>query len=340
MKKLFTLLGVSILLIACEKEEDKLPGSYIPDRVGYANMLSQNGVDYRKQIYFDLSTNQYRASNDRDQWDLALGCDPQNPNLFVNSAILMRIAPTGVYDIHQSFNPQLYKDDLRYERADNYFFSGEMSADFNNNLTAKSQVYLIDMGLDLQNNSRGYWMLQLNDFDSNRYKLKISRPDGSDLQQIEVVTNELYNNVYLSFNNPDSIMLIEPPKQDWDFLFTKYMEKLYDGLDSVDYSVTGCLINPYKTQAYLDSASLRDTTVSFYDLTQNNIIESLFTDKSNVVGYDWKFFDLNGTGRFNIAPHKHYFIRDNSNTHYRLRFTGFYDESGNKGAVSFEYLEL
>lgn len=340
MKKALILIGFLLILSSCEKEEEKLPGKFSSGRIGISDLVSQNGIDYLKQSYFDLSTHQNKASNDRDAWDIAFSCDPANPNIFVNPAMLMRVAHTGQFDFSLPINTSNYQDQLEYERAAHYFQKGFMQTDFEINGSVKGEVFLIDLGLNLQNKARGFKLLQLLDFDGSSYTLQLSDTDNNNPQQFIVNLNGTYNNLYISFTDVSNTLTLEPPKEDWDLLFTKYMERLFDGVDTVDYSVTGCLINPYKTKAYLNEESRKDTTISFYSLTADDIDESEFSSHLNTVGHDWKFFDLSGSSRFLIVPHRHYFIKDNNETNYRLQFTGFYSELGNKGAVSFEYLDL
>lgn len=339
-KEIIYIMILPLLWWSCEKEEDKLPGRYLTDRVGQTDMESGNGVDYRKQAYYDLSANQNKGTHDRDAWDIAFGCDPVNPNIFVNAAMLMRIASTGKIDFNQPVNPQDFVNDLQYERSTHYFRSGWMKSDFDDQGIAKGEVFLIDLGLNLQNQSRGYKIMQITGFDNSSYTVRVSNPDNSDQQQFSVDIDQAYNNVYISFSNASNRLILEPPKDEWDLLFTKYMERLYDGVDSVDYSVTGCLINPYGTLAYLHEESVLDTTIRFYDLNASDINDAQYSARSNVIGHTWKFFDLNGSGKFLIEPHRYYFVKDEAGVNYRLRFTGFYNELGNKGAVTFEYLEL
>lgn len=332
-----TLLFLSIC--ACEKDEEARPGVYLEDRVGFSDMVSTNGKDYQKQIYFDLSKNKNVGANYRDVWDLAFSCDPLNPNIFVNSSLLMKVAKTGIIDFDKSLNPNDYQDDFEYERSKSYFSKGHIKSDFSENGIA-GQVFLIDLGLNLNNQSRGFKKLQILQYKNGSYKLQIADPNSNSKEEFTVAVDGIYNNVFISFSKVEEVLKLEPPKEDWDILFSKYMQKLFDGVDTVDYSVTGCLLNPYKTKAYLYQEFSGDSTLSFYNLSASDIQTQNFSISSDVVGHDWKNFDLNGTGKFLIRPKWFYFIQDNEGINYRLRFTGFYNENGDKGAVTFEYLEL
>lgn len=336
MKKITVLLAITTILGACQKEEEPLNGRYLTDRVGQVNMISEGGVDYQMQIYFDLSTGKYKAENKRDIWDLALGCNPSKANLFVNPAMLQRTAATGSSDFNKNFSISDYV--FEYERAQNFYRNGRLTKNWINNIPS-GEVYIVDLGKTLANQARGYKLLQITAFDENGYHLKMANLDHSDLIELKVPLNTSYNHVYISLSKPDAVLELEPPKEEWDIIFTKYMARLYDGSDTLDYSVTGALLNPYKSVAYFHEPSYRDSSWSYQDLRIEDLNESLYSQKSDVMGHDWKLFDLDA-GAFRVIDAKNYFIRDISNQDYRLHFTGFYDDQGRKGGVSFEYLPL
>ncbi|AEV31342.1 hypothetical protein Oweho_0321 [Owenweeksia hongkongensis DSM 17368] len=331
----FAFLAI-LVFSSCEKEEDLLPGEYRSDVPGQVNMVSEGGVDYQMQIYFDLSSGENKGENKRDVWDLALGCDASNPNLFINPSMLQRVAATGSTDFSASYDPANFAFD--YERAKTFYRKGRMMKDWNGT-TSDEQVYIVDMGKTMTNQSRGYKLFQAVSFNGQAYTVKISNLDHSDLQELLIPVNSDYTHVYISFSNPSDILELEPPKEEWDILFTKYMERLFDGVDTLDYSVTGALLNPYKSVGYFHEESYLDSTWNYSDLSYEDIEESRYSTRSDVVGHDWKYYDLDA-GAYSAIPSKHYFIKDAEEQNYRLHFTGFYDEQGRKGGVSFEYLPL
>lgn len=330
---------IQVLLFSCEKEEKALAAAFIEDRVGFADMVSENGLDYQKQVYFDLSRNKNVGDNFKDEWDFAFGCEAQEPNIFVNSALLMRVAPTGISDFSQTLDPKDFEEEFQFERSKNYFKKGIIKKDFHA-LDPQGEVFIIDLGLSLNNQARGYKKFQILEFTQGEYKIQIADLNSNNKKEYRILGDANFNNVYLSLSKPNEILKIEPPKEDWDIVFTKYMQRLFDGVDSVDYSVTGCLLNPFQTQAYLYQNFTNDSSSSFYNLKASNIIHENFSDNSDVIGHEWKRFDLNGTAKFIILAHKFYFIQDNRGVNYRLRFTGFYNQQGDKGSVSFEFLEI
>ena len=333
------LSGIVILLLtllACEKDDPLLPGRFLTDQIGQADLFSRNGVDYQRQLYYDLSSNQVVRSNQRDAWDVAIGCNLDDPNLYVNPATNLAVAATGSTDFYGSYSPSDYA--FRFERAERFFERGWIAEDFVGG-AAGQEVFILNLGRSLNNQRRGFKLLQVLSIEPDAYNLRIANLDHSDLQEVRVEVDSRYNFVYLSLERPDSTMLLEPPREEWDLYFSRYMERLYDGSDTLDYSVTGCLINPFNTTAYYDQESSEDSTISYASLRLEDVVESMLTDRQNVIGHDWKYFDLDA-GSYQMESQKNYFVRDGNNVTYRLRFTGFYSNDGRKGAISFEYLPL
>jgi hypothetical protein len=172
------------------------------------------------QLYFDLSSGTLKAQNVRDVWDLAIGCDPESPNLFVNPSMLVSVAATGITDFNADFNPGYY--DFSYERSDRFYHSGLMSSDFEN-AKPKGEVFIINLGRTLDNQRRGFLLFKILDYNDGIYSLRISDINRNQIKDVEVKSDPRYNFVYLSLENPDEVLNLEPPKEEWDLHFSKYM---------------------------------------------------------------------------------------------------------------------
>ncbi len=329
--------SVILLLSSCFKEDELLPGLPVYEEVGRADMVSQGGVDYQKQLYFDLSSNELKASNNRDVWDLAFSCENGNPNIFTNTAMLAQVAGTGSTNFEENFNPDDH--DFEFERVKQFYHQAWIGEDFDAQNQPGGEVFIIDLGRNMQNRPRGYKLLQVLAYDGSSYSLQVSDLDHANKQQFSVMVDDRYNYVYISLSDPSEVQILEPPKTEWDLLFTKYMQRLFDGQDTLDYSVTGCLTNPYLTEAALHTPALEDTTINFTSITLKDVIDSNFSAQADVIGHNWKYFDLDNS-RFFMRDNRFYLVRDSEALTYKLQFTGFYNEAGNKGAVEFIYLPL
>lgn len=333
MKKL-PLIFLSLCCWACADEE-ALPGTFITEQIEEADLYSAGGVDYQRQLYFDLSSNQLKAQNRRDAWDIALSAQKGKPNLFVNPAMLVSVAGTGSRDFSQRFDPNDYK--FEYERADVFYERGQIMKRWQNPAQA-SEVFLINRGRNFENQERGYQKLQCLAYENGQYRLRLADLDNSNQKELTLTLDDRFNYQFVNLDHPDSLLSLEPPKAEWDLLFSRYMERLFDGSDTLDYSVTGVLTNPYGTAAYAVDSSLSDS-LPFSRLSLAEVEPDRFQQGPAAIGHDWKRFDLDA-GVFTVDPKRYFFVRDAGEQIYRLRFTGFYSDEGRKGAVRFEYLPL
>lgn len=321
-------------LVACEPEEELRPGLFVSDQIGQMDMVSADGIDYQYEAYFDLSSNSMKAKNPRDAWDLAFSADPHNPNIYVNSAQFMRVAATGSLNFDSVYTANDF--DFEFERVYRFYQRGWMSDALQD---PKGQVFLIDRGQDLQGRKRGYYKLQIQAYSNGTYQLHFANLDGANMQVLNVETQADYNYQFLSLANPDSLLSLEPPKDEWDLHVCKYMERLWDGSDTLDYSVTGVLINSKSALAYRDTLLSADSTLSFGDIQASDIQHHQLKPKTEAIGHEWKYYDLD-EGTYLVRNRWIYFVQDAEGTIYRLRFIGFYGAEGQKGNVSFEYLPL
>ncbi|MDZ7846141.1 MAG: hypothetical protein U5L96_04940 [Owenweeksia sp.] len=148
---------------------------------------------------------------------------------------------------------------FEYERAHHFYHQGWMQRDFSASGNPSGEVFLIDLGLNFHNQKRGYRKLQILNYNNGTYTLKIADLNGQNEKEFEVKTDSRYNYQFISFTKPKEVLSLEPPKEAWDLHFTKYMERLWDGADTLDYSVTGALLNPHFTRAYQDTLLSQDS---------------------------------------------------------------------------------
>lgn len=129
------------------------------------------------------------------------------------------------------------------------------------------------------------------------------------------------NFVYYSIVN-DVILDREPTNTSWDIMFTKYVSEIAPG---THYGVTGVLSN---NGVYVREANGIDpTSANFYDFTIDSVI--------NVIGYDWKSFNMS-TFAYDIAPDLSYFVQDQAGDIWHLIFTRFDGSSTGKVVFSKE----
>lgn len=146
---------------------------------------------------------------------------------------------------------------------------------------------------------------------------------------ITVPKDSLYNFSFLSLSGAGAVISVEPPKHDWDLVFSQYTYIFHDPFQP--YLVTGCLLNRYQTTA------ARDTLSTFSDITFQSLGTFNLVNSIDIIGYDWKAFD--GVS-YITDPMINYIILDQHGYYYKLHFLDFYDAGGVKGNPKWEFQRL
>jgi len=154
-----------------------------------------------------------------------------------------------------------------------------------------------------------YKKLLIEKLASGSYTIKYADLDGQNEKSVNIKKSD-YNTknfVYFSFET-ESILDLEPSKESWDLVFTKYSAEIQS---NVNYVVTGVLLNN-GVKAYKDSKVSNPFT--------HTLDTSLYQSDMNTIGYNWKSF--NGSS-FVIEDSIVFFLQDKNAKNWRFVFTRF-----------------
>ncbi|MDP3441986.1 MAG: HmuY family protein, partial [Ignavibacteria bacterium] len=128
------------------------------------------------------------------------------------------------------------------------------------------------------------------------------------------------------------------PKLGYDLLFSQYTTLLYTNEgDPYPYLVTGVLLN--RTNTF---STMNDSLV-FDSITREQVVDFNYTDQLDAVGYDWKDVvgDVSsGVVYYEVKPENNYIIKNRNGYIFKMRFIGFYNQSGEKGYPTIEFQKL
>lgn len=206
-----------VVLSSCMKEDDAItlpaPG---PVKQGTANM----GLNYENQVYFDLETGNSIVRPYKN-YDLAFEASKNGSHIYLNSAKFMFASNTQSYDMFAADTvghpwsldcEQLLDDTLALTK---YWQDVNFS-------TQGSKVFALDRG-KLEHTGVARWRkFKVLSVDSLKYTICFSNYDNSSLDTVEIVKDDNYSLMYFSFDTPDQLVQQAPPKDQWDFVFTKY----------------------------------------------------------------------------------------------------------------------
>lgn len=319
-RPVYVLLLIAWSLLSCEKDEIPVE----PFDRGDAELVQiAMGSDYETQVWYDLSEGKVVSTNDRFAWDIAFDCNDSVHFVYLNTAVMMMVAKV---------EGDVFEDNIESELLS---FKPDHPSGIKDSLALgkwweNNAIWVIDLGYQVNGSKRGYRKVQFELDEHNDLFIKHAKLDGSDLQSAAIAKNALLNRVAFSFSS-NQIATVEPPKTDYDIVFTTYTHLFYNPF--TPYSVSGVLLNPHQTNA------AQIDHLSFNEINESLTSEIVLTDSADVIGYDWKYYDLDA-GQYTVFSNQNYIVRDSEGFYYKLHFTDFYNDAGEKGFPTMEVQRL
>lgn len=318
---IFLAIAGVLLISSCKKDELPVPkhnaGSVITSSVSMES-------NYKYQLYFDLKTNSIVGQNLKTSWDMGFEATPEGFRVILNESKAMYAMNTGTSDFGSVTDTSGFAAAKKWDAA-----SGNLDSTAIGDWRTDHNVYIIDRGYSETGVHQGFRKIKVEASDDDSYTVRFSQMNGTGETSLEIAKDSTYNFAFLSFTSSSTVM-VEPPKADWDLVFTQYVHVFYEPELTV-YLVTGCLLNRSATR------SAYDAQTPFSDINFASVSGYSFSTACNAIGYDWKEFD--GT-QYIIHPEKNYIIQDREGFYYKLHFIDFYNDLGVKGSPKFEFQQL
>lgn len=302
MKKTITLFALAITTIATAQT-----------RLDSADVTAANNTD----VFYSLE-NGVVKSEPRDNWHLAFTTNAVSASILINSAghsagsmdlFLAAQDTTSWTTLDTTGMTQVYNDPTSWE-AGAFANLGTSHPDYGwgsyNSTTHSvygSRIFVIKMPNDTYKKIMIQEMIAGGDF-----KFKYADLDGSN----EVVASFLkstYSTKNFVYYNMTTGTFVdrEPVKTDWDMLFTKYMDEV---APSTYYPVTGVVTN---ANAMAEEVNMVDTATATW---------TTFGSEKNIIGYDWKVFDMN-TFSYVLDDSTCFFVQNNNGDVFKIGFRSY-----------------
>ena len=320
LKHFFFLFIFLTLLSSCLKEELPVPahqqGDLMIDQV-------ELGTTYGLQIYYDLASNSVVSTNQKTDWDLSFECESGGWHVLLNSSLAAAAADLGAVDFVavNSTDDAVWNWDLQ---------TGLLDSTAIGDYRSLNHVYLIDRGYNETGVALGFKKIMLEFNEDETFFMRSANLDGSEDETITIMKDPDINFKSYSFNT-NSVIDIEPNKNDWDLLFSQYTHVFQN--PTLPYLVTGVLLNRFNTSC------AQEESMPFEEIAYENIEDFDFSFDINTIGYDWKSYSFD-VSQFTIVENMNYVIKTNNAAYFKLRFIDFYNDLGEKGAPKFELQDL
>lgn len=332
MKKIQYIIYGFILVsfTSCFQEDDPVPPYQSPP--GVITNVVEMGPLYGTQWFYDLGTDSFVKVTDRESWDLAFQCGDNDFHIYTNLAKFMSVANSGTTD----FNAVNSATGLafNFDRSEGWEDStaiGEWGSLSGENVVSFNYVYIIDRGITTLGNNIGRKKMQMVSLTNGTYHFRVADLNGSNDQMVSITKNPNKNFVYINLTGTATVADVEPDKFDWDLVFTQYTTLVEEDNTGIyyDYSTNGVLINPHQVEV------ARDFTKPFVDISYSDLATYSWSDHWDYIGYDWKYYDFD-LSTYIILPNRTYIIQSTEGDYYKLRFTSFVNNLGERGYPAFE----
>ena len=305
------IIMLAITFASCDKNDG-------PDLPIPLNDSITMGAGYANDVYYSL-TNGVVAEAPRTNWDIAFSVDAQSSAILINEAagVELKVYPTGET---WSFDDAV--DTLGLHTWDNLFNHDTTWGDgaFGMNATGHPNYGWGKYNMTTHNvEGLALYIIKTRNGDYKKifienkqsmlrtYDFKYSNIDGSSVQDMSGfdVSGSNANFVYYSIDSNESLDR-EPDKATWDLVFTKFTD------NDINYIVTGVLTNS-------GIMSIEKEATDFSSVTWT---EGEYSDYINIVGYDWKSFNMD-TYKYDVDDTTVFVIKDMDGNEYLLNFTAF-----------------
>jgi hypothetical protein len=289
---------------------------------------------YQNMFFFSLEKGQIVRESNPETFDLMFENTASKLHIWLNGSKLMSVKHTG----KTNFDSVTDRDTLtangwlldRPDFSEDSNAIGKWWTQNGSNISSNKEVLLIHLGKDITGKALGYRKMQIESYSGNTYYIRFAFPNGEDEHEVAIPKDGATCYRYFSFSNGGKLVDIEPPKESWDLVFTRYAHVFYDPY-YLPYVVVGVLHHPLHVEAYVDS------TANYESFKLSDIQSERFSAKRDAIGYNWKQYDFN---EYKVLPYKIYLIKAHQQRFYKLRFLDFYNEKFERGYPTFGYEEL
>jgi hypothetical protein len=280
------------------------------------------GAGYTDQKWYSLE-NDEQGTQPTNNWDIAFNLKDLSSCVMINDAIGTKLwnYPKGTIvdwnnvDISDISNwPERYNDWRSWSTGAMGAYADPSNGGFDldwgkydltTHIVTGDSIYIIQLAGGAY---KKLWIVQLT---GGIFTFKYADIDGTNEITATIskadYTNKNYG--YYSIQN-GSTLDREPAADAWDLTFVRYIEQL----PQMPYVVTGVLSN--RKVEVSEAQGVSDVPA------YNNWFGAMFEMTPNLIGHDWKVFDLSNNV-YEALEDRVYFVRPENGAMWKLVFTGF-----------------
>lgn len=328
-KTLIILLTFFIIICtSCFEDDERI----VPIEIDEVQI---NQSLYEYQVYYSITNNAVVSFNNYAEWDLGFECSDNGYHVILNYARFMYAGNTFKTDFSEvkSASNITMSFDHSSGDLDQTVLKDWVDLSVSSNPVFNNYVYVIDRGKNEQGESFGTKKIMVEKMENDTFYVHFANIDGSEEYRSKIPKSKNKNFTLFSLDNGGEIVDLEPEKDIWSICFTKYSTIIPDNYGTpTDYLVRGVFLNPNKN---IEVAL--DTVNHYYEIMPDMINDYNYSNVRDAIGYDWKVYR---NDVYEIRDYNSYVLKNVDGKNYKLRFTNFYNDAGEKGFPAFELIEL
>jgi hypothetical protein len=291
------------------------------------------GENYNSVVFYDFETDSIVAVQQLDQWHIAVYSNPTATDshyVRLNTGLVSSVQHTTFVDTSKPITAEMLSNyPARYDVSSGNHDSLAFGQWWNSPV---SVIYVLNIGTDAYGKPLGLRKVIFVAATATTIVLRVAPLSERTWRTITVYKDPQRTWTGINILEDDHRAVCEPPTTTWDVQFTRYTHLFNENNQVLPYAVTGVLINTNRVK-------VGKLTAVADSVTATTVEQMLFYTQSDIIGYNWKTFDL-AQGEFSVHPEKVYIIQTALGTIFRMNFLEFYDTSGRKGFPQFSTLRL
>lgn len=304
------------------------------DSNGYTSVNLTTGANYQNRVFFDFSANTI-VSQPANTWDIAFfrnstmsfGTrinDAQNIEVYEASNVASNWDNINISNI-ASWGAPLYNPDVTTTLQEGAFEQGSAPYGWGSYNVANHHVEGNIIFVLKYSSTGEYVKFMIQDyfggytFKYSKWNAATSTWGNTQTKTIANGTDDAFFN-YFSFATEDKVANLEPPKADWDVMFTRYWS-FYANI--MMYRLSGVIQSPNVTIAKVQPET-QETSVANLPATNS------FSGNITTIGHSWK----PTTGVYGDVV---YYVKQGT-TYYRMYFTQ--NGGASNGNMYFKYKNI
>jgi len=297
------------------------------------------GAGYANTTFYNLSDGA-QTTISHVEWDIAFGGAAQGASVFVNEAAASSSSETQLFltsstdfaEVDTAGMERILNEENTWEAgafnhvadATNPFDYGWGTYSTDTHTISGTRVFAKKLRDD------SYKKLKIQSLASGTYTFRYANLDGTNEVTQTVAKADFTDKTLAYYSFADEAVLdLEPAN--WDLMFTRYYTVLNDGTSQVDYIVTGFLSNKGVKVARAEGVDPETVDATIY--------ENDYSEQLNIVGHDWKGFDLE-TFSWVIPEDLVYFVKTQESELYQVQFIDFTGSSEGTATLGKTFLGI